>query len=184
MRGVFIIFILVSVLLLSSCDVTPEPDYIDVSEFSRVKMIDFPYEPPDAQEVESIYELYKNENKAISMYRKTLDLFPKEHPFATIIITQELQLKLLEEIYAKYELNIPEENWYPLVTEFEDPEQACAAAIIFGENSIALYDDWLEQKGFTTKVDNQDLRFLYEKIRNDYERSLIPAFKRCARHLG
>lgn len=183
MRGVLLIGVLLSVLLLSSCETPQYKNPVNISEYNSIHLIDYPYEPLDPSELDSVYTLFKNENKALSLYRKTLDLFPNNHPFATIIIQQDIQIGLFEEVYAKYELTIPEENWYDKVTEFENPDQACAAAIIFAESSIVLYDEWLSSTGFKTKVDNQDLRFLYTKIRNDYEFNILPLLKRCSRRI-
>lgn len=187
MRGGLVFIILIgSMLILSSCGLTEDrnkADFSTISTFNKVNIIDYPYEDLDAKELESIYEAYKNENKAIALYRKALDLFPKESHFESVIYKQEYQLVLLEDVYSKYELVIPEENWYPKVTEFENPSQACSSAIIFAEQSIDFYDSWLDNDNLNYIVDNQDLRYLYTKLRNDYERTLIPTFKRCARKI-
>lgn len=185
MRGVLVVLVIASVFL-TSCMVQSSPGetFQDVNQFNQVKIIDFPFEELDATEIELLHIAYENENKALSLYRKTLDLFPAEQPFDSVLYRQELQIGLLEEVYTKYELSFPKNNnWYLNVTRFKDPSEACSAAIVFSEQSIHFYDDALDNVGLNYKIDNQDMRFLFEKYRNDYERILIPQFKRCGRGL-
>ncbi|MCA9478208.1 MAG: hypothetical protein KC535_03625 [Nanoarchaeota archaeon] len=186
MRGGFWSLVVLVLFLLSGCNglEIEKQNYWSVADFNKVSIIDYPYEDLDANEVQSIYETYQNEIKALALYRKTLDLFEGEQPFESIMLQQEIQMGLFEEVYDKYELQLPEENWYDKVTDFEDLAQACTASILFAQQSIDFYDAWLDNKGVSYKVDNQDLRFLYEKTRNNYETVFIPMFKRCGRGIN
>lgn len=182
MRGVVWILLLSS-LLLSACEVEKNSTFLNISEFNKVNIIDFPYEELDASESQSIRATYSHEQKAAALYRKVLDLFPGEEPFTTALYQQEFQINLVQEVFEKYELTPPEENWYPNVSRFSDPKEACGASLVFAEESVIFYEGWLDNQGFNYKVDNQDLRFLYTKLRDDYQKRMIPMFKRCGRGL-
>ena len=106
--------------------------------------------------------------------QKVLDKFGDIGPFNNIIYAEQKHSDSLIQIYEKYDLAIPENNWYDKVPEFNSVKEACEAGIIAEIENIALYDDLFSQ------VDNQDITTIFTSLRDASEYKHLPAFERCA----
>lgn len=172
-RGV-LVFLILLLLVLASCDVKDDSrDFNRRQAYDQIRAIDYPFDWPDPDERKALSQAFETESKAMALYRKILDEYPRATLFSSALITQEFHVTKLEDIYLKYEYEIPEVNWYAQVSNFTSSKDGCAAAYDFAEEAILQYETDLE------KVDNEDILTILEAIKRDYETIYLPRFASC-----
>jgi hypothetical protein len=128
----------------------------------------------DEAEVEALVEAINDEYKALSVYQKVVDKFGEVRPFSNIIRAEEQHISALETLFVRYGIEIPENDWYNQVPEFDSVTAACQAGVQAEIDNAALYD------GLFAAVDEPDIIQVFTSLRDASQYKHLPAFERCS----
>jgi len=137
-------------------------------------ILSFPSEALSNDEISALKLTLEDEYMAEAVYRQVLDTFGDVNPFSNIINAERKHSDSLIFLYTKYGLNVPKNDWYDRVDSYDSIESACKAGINAETKNAALYDELL------SKVDNQDIIFVFTSLRDASLNNHLPAFERCA----
>ncbi|MBW3015598.1 DUF2202 domain-containing protein [Candidatus Woesearchaeota archaeon] len=170
-KTIIIIGLIILVLSILGC-AKPETEVQPVVKLEN-HVLDFPYEEISDSEIEALSLAINDEYKARATYRKVIVKFGSVRPFANIMKAEEIHINELKNIYEKYGLTIPEDEWYEVVPEFDSLGEACKAGVEAEVENAALYDELF------SKVDNQDITAVFTALRDASKNNHLPAFARC-----
>lgn len=128
----------------------------------------------DEGEVEALIEAINDEYKALSVYQKVVDKFGAVRPFTNIIKAEEQHIAALETLFVRYGIEIPENDWYDQVPEFDSVAEACRAGVQAEIDNAALYDELF------AAVDEPDIIQVFTRLRDASQNNHLPTFQRCA----
>ena len=180
-KSVLILILLISILVVVGCssqqfqqDGIQNNQNKQLNQHDQDHLSEFPVEGLSEDEIEALDLTINDEFKAEATYQKVLDTFGDIRPFSNIINAEKKHSDALAEIYGKYGLAIPENDWYDKVPEFDSVQEACQAGVEAEIENVALYDDLF------AKVDNQDIIAVFTSLRDASQNNHLPAFERCA----
>ena len=132
-----------------------------------------PVEELSTDEIEALKLTLEDEYKAEAIYQKILDKFGDVKPFSNIINAEQKHSDALIVLFNKYDLEVPSNDWYDKVSEFDSVEEACIGGVDAEIANVALYD------GLFSKVDNEDVITVFTSLRDASQEKHLPAFQRC-----
>ena len=144
-----------------------------VRQHAEDHISDMPSEDISESEIEALGLAINDEYKARATYRKVIDEHGSVRPFSNIISSESNHIQELENLYEKYGLDVPQDDWYEKVPSFQSVEEACQAGVDAEVENAALYDELF------SKVDNQDITAVFTSLRDASENNHLPAFQRC-----
>ena len=130
------------------------------------------------QTQQALIDAINDEYKAKAIYQKVIDKFCAGRPFSNIIKAEEIHIGELKPLFKKYGIEVPKDEWYKQVPEFETQTEACAAAVKAEIDNVKMYD------GFLTFVKEQDIVDTFKRLRSASQDNHLPAFQRCAGGTG
>lgn len=77
-------------------------------------------------------------------------------------------------LYNKYNLTIPENDWYNEVPEYESVQEACKAGVNAEIENAALYDEMMKN------ITHEDIIQVFNSLKNASLEKHLPAFERCS----
>jgi len=166
-----VFFILIILFSLVGCDATKRGVQQKIHEENYI--LSLPKENISESEIEALSLAINDEYKARATYKKVIEKFGEVRPFSNIINSEENHISALKSLYNKYDLDIPTDEWYDKVPEFDSVEDACEAGVHAEVENAALYDELF------SKVDNQDIIAVFTSLRDASENSHLPAFEKC-----
>ncbi len=161
--------ILIFLLLLVGCSAG-----IQQKKHADSTVADMPFEDVSSEEIEALGLAINDEYKAQALYQKVISKFGDVKPFSSIVQSEGVHIAELKEVYSKYSLDVPQDDWYDQVPEFDTLADACAAGVQAEIDNVALYD------GLFSKVDNQDITEVFTSLRDASLNKHLPAFQRCS----
>jgi len=171
---ILILLIGISIVGCSSQQFQKQNNQKQLNQHDQDYLSEFPKEELSEDEIEALDLTINDEFKAEATYQKVLYTFGEIRPFSNIINAEKKHSDALSEIYYKYSLDIPANDWYNKVPDFDSVQEACQAGVEAEIENVALYDDLF------AKVDNQDILAVFTSLRDASQNSHLPAFKRCA----
>jgi len=126
------------------------------------------------EEIEALNLAINDEYKAKATYEKVIDKFGEVKPFTNIINAEEQHIKRLESIYNEYNIEIPDDNWYEKVPEFDSIQLACQAGVQAEIENADLYDE-LKQM-----TNNSNILSVFNALQSASRNNHLPAFQNCA----
>lgn len=134
-----------------------------------------PIEELSEAEINALNLTLNDEYRAEAIYQNVLDKFGDVRPFSNIIRAEQKHSDSLIQIYERYGLIVPENNWYDSVPEFDSVREACAAGVEAEIENAALYDELM------SNIDNQDIIIVFTALRDASINNHLPAFQRCSK---
>jgi len=134
---------------------------------------EMPSEGISEDEKEALNTAIDDEYKARATYEKVMDSFGEVRPFVNVQEAEEKHIEALLALYEKYSLQVPGDEWFELIPEFDSITTACEAAAAAEMVNVALYDELMG------KVDNEDIIFVFTELQRASWESHLPAFQRC-----
>jgi hypothetical protein len=128
----------------------------------------------DAKTQQALIDAIQDEYKARALYQKVMEKFGAIRPFSNIIKAEEQHIAELKPLFEKYELDIPQDEWYEKVPEFATVQEACEAGVKAEIENAEMYDE------FFTFVKEQDITDTFTRLRDASQDKHLPAFQRCA----
>jgi hypothetical protein len=128
----------------------------------------------DAKTEQALLDAIQDEYKARALYQKVIDKFGEVRPFSNIIRAEERHIRELLPLFAKYNVDVPPDEWPDKVPEFATLREACEAGVKAEIDNAKLYDEFF---GF---VREQDVLMVFKNLRDASQLRHLPAFQRCA----
>ncbi|MBD3318691.1 DUF2202 domain-containing protein [Candidatus Woesearchaeota archaeon] len=150
------VLVLCFLFALVACSTTSVPSLTD-SEFQALKLT------------------LEDEYKAEATYQKVLDTFGNVRPFSNIIRAEQTHSEALIVLFEQFGIEVPVNEWYENVPAFLSIQGACQEGVQAEIANVALYDRLL------VDVQNDDIRAVFERLRDASKNNHLPAFERCAR---
>jgi hypothetical protein len=132
-----------------------------------------PSEEISNEEIEALSLTLNDEFKAEAIYQKVLGKFGDVRPFSNIINAEQKHSDSLIQLYEKYGLTVPENDWYDKVAEYNSVQEACEAGVMAEIENIELYEELF------SKVNNQDITAVFTSLRDASRDKHLPAFEKC-----
>lgn len=126
------------------------------------------------EEIAALDLTLNDEFKAEATYQKVIEKFGDVKPFSNIINAEVKHSTSLLKLYAKYNIPVPNNDWYDKVPEFETIEEACLAGVNAEIENAALYDSLFDN------LDHSDITKVFTALRDASQNNHLPAFEKCA----
>lgn len=186
MKKMLFVLLIIGIMTLAACDTGSQHSnqgqgkggnggglqQLDVSH-EETHIQDLPVEDISQAELDALNQTINDEYKARAIYSKVIAKFGDIKPFSNIINAETTHASELTQLYIKYDLDVPVDDWESKVPEFETVSDACAAAVQAEIDNAALYDELL------SNVDNQDIIAVFTSLRDASLNKHLPAFERC-----
>ncbi len=117
-----------------------------------------------------------DEYKAHAVYDAVIKKFGSVKPFIMIIRAEEQHISSLKELYDKYGVVIPADNWLGNVTVPDSIKDSCQLGVDAEIANAALYKDEL----LPLVTDYPDITAVFNSLMSASEVNHLTAFKRCA----
>jgi len=111
---------------------------------------DFEKEDVSEEEIDALVMAINEEYKARAMYANMISQLGDFMPASRIIQAEESHIDLLEDLFLRYELEIPEDEWRYSI-EYADYADACSDGAQAEIDNIGVYND------LYSSVDNRDI---------------------------
>jgi hypothetical protein len=128
----------------------------------------------DEAEVDALVEAISDEYKALATYQTVVDTFGAVQPFTRIIRAEQQHIAALERLFVRYGVEIPANEWYGRVPEFDSVIEACQAGVEAELDNAALYDHLF------AAVDEPDIIQVFTRLQDASQYNHLPAFETCS----
>ncbi len=125
-------------------------------------------------EEEALLMALDDEYKAWSIYDQVIADFGAARPFTSIQKAEANHIAALVNLFERYELDVPVNEWPGNVPVFDTLSEACAAGVQAEIDNAALYDQLFDM------ADNPDILRVLTSLQRASETKHLPAFERCA----
>ncbi len=130
--------------------------------------------PLSATEIDALNRVLQDEYHAEAVYAQVVADFDDAVLFAHIQQAETRHAAAVERLFARYNLQLPENQWAGVdFPAFENIEAACAAGVEAESDNAGLYDWALSN---TTK---RDLTNVFTNLKTASLESHLPAFEAC-----
>ena len=116
-----------------------------------------------------------DEYKAWTTYKAILEKFGEVRPFSNIIRAEEQHISMLETLFKKYGLDVPENNWIGKVVAPESVSIACNIGAEAEIDNYKLYEDKL----IPQVSDYVDVVSVFNNLASASKNKHLVAFERC-----
>jgi hypothetical protein len=128
----------------------------------------------DKKTEQALIEAINDEYKARATYQKVMDKFGSVQPFSNIIKAEATHVAELKPLFSKYGIEVPKDEWYDKVPEFNTLQEACSAAVQAEIDNVKMYDE------FFKFVKEKDIIDVFKRLRAASQDKHLPAFQHCA----
>ena len=125
-------------------------------------------------EVEALLMALNDEYKAWSVYDQVIADLDAARPFTSIQKAEENHIAALVELFDRYGLDVPTNEWPGDVATFDSLGDACETGVQAEVDNAALYDELFSM------VDNPDIIQVFTSLQQASLIKHLPAFERCA----
>ncbi len=138
----------------------------------------YPKETLSQSEIEAMKEAIEDEYKARDVYIDVMKKFGEVRPFTNIERAEEMHIAMLEDLFKKYGLSVPEDEMKntaeKIVSGINSVSEACKVGVQAEIENYDMYDRLFKQ------VDNKDIIAVFTALRDASQYRHLPAFKQCA----
>ena len=125
-------------------------------------------------EVEALLMALDDEYKAWSVYDQVIADLGAARPFTSIQKAEERHIAALVELFDRYGLDVPTNEWPGDVPTFDSLGDACETGVQAEIDNAALYGQLFSM------VDNPDIIQVLTSLQQASQIKHLPAFERCA----
>jgi hypothetical protein len=126
-----------------------------------------------------LVEAIDDEYKARATYRRVIEKFGEVRPFINIVEAESRHVEALLPLFAKYDIEVPVDNWYQQVQVPDSLQQACQAGVDAEIDNAAMYERLLSRTEAYPDIQHVLLRLQAASAENH-----LPAFQRCLERNG
>lgn len=102
----------------------------------------------------------EDEYLAKTEYEKVMEAFGESRPFSKITEAEKVHIGLLESLFEKYNVAVPDKDWTSLIDVPATLEEAYATSVGAEKENIAMYEKFLK------KDIPDDVRAVFERLLN------------------
>ncbi len=118
-------------------------------------------------------EALEDEYKARAMYRKVIEKFGPERPFANIVEAEGRHISVLIPLFEKYDIPIPEDHWSSRLQAPDTLLEACQAGVDAEIENMTMYERLL------AATEEPDVAHVLSRLQAASRDNHLPAFQRC-----
>ena len=144
----------------------------------HVIVSELPFEDVSEEEAVALIAALDDEYKAYSTYKVIIETFGEVKPFSNIILAEQSHINSLIEIFNKYNITVPENNWEGQVPPTETILEACQIGVTAEIENAALYEELF------ASVDNQDIIAVFTALQAASQEKHLNSFQRCVDRQG
>lgn len=115
-----------------------------------------------------------DEYHAYEAYRKIIDTFGVQQPFANIMEAEVRHYSMLIPLLEKYEVPVPIDNWYGKLEVPSTLLECCELGVAAEIENIRMYDDLLQYVSEYSDIQNVLCKLQAASYNNH-----LPAFRKC-----
>lgn len=128
----------------------------------------------DEKTQQALIDAINDEYKAKATYQKVIDTFGVVRPFTNIIKAEQQHIDFLLPLFAKYDVEVPKDEWASKVPAFATLQDAFEAGVQAEIDNATMYDE------FFNVVQEQDILDVFKQLRDASQEKHLPAFQRNA----
>ncbi len=127
----------------------------------------------------ALIEAINDEYKARATYRAVISKFGEIRPFINIVEAEGRHIDALLPLFAKYNVAIPEDNWYSRIETPTSILDACHLGVEDEIENAEMYDRLLD-----STIDYPDVQAVLKQLQKASKENHLPAFQRCVERGG
>ena len=127
----------------------------------------------------ALIEAINDEYKARATYLHVISKFGKIRPFINIIEAEDRHIEALLPLFFKYEIAVPEDNWYSRIQAPKSLIEACRIGVKSETENAEMYSRLLD----LTK-EYLDVQQVLMQLQKASAENHLPAFQRCVERGG
>jgi len=127
----------------------------------------------------ALIEAINDEYKARATYRHVIEKFGEVRPFINIMEAESRHVKALLPLFNKYQIAVPEDNWYEHTQSPDSLIEACRVGVEGEIENAEMYDRLLDA---TKKY--PDVQQVLMQLQRASAENHLPAFQRCVERGG
>jgi hypothetical protein len=125
------------------------------------------------QEIQVLHEALDDEYHAFATYEQVIADFGQVPPFSNICGAEARHIEALRTLFARYQVEMPENTWRGKVDRYPSLLAACEAGVAAEVANAALYDRLL------TMTARPDILTVLRNLQEASQQRHLPAFRRC-----
>jgi hypothetical protein len=126
---------------------------------------------------EALGKAIDDEYKALTTYQVIMDEFGRQRPFSIIARSEQMHIALLQSVYDKYNLKVPENQYSGTIPAPDSIQAACTAGVEAEIENAFLYEEQLLP---AVQEEYPDIQRAFERLMNASQERHLPAFQRCS----
>ena len=127
-------------------------------------------------EYRALCEALDDEYLAWSTYDQVITDFGEVRPFSNIRAAEGRHIEALLELFARYELSVPENPWPGKVARYKSLQEACTAGVAAEIANGEMYERLFQS------TERPDILTVLHNLQEASQQRHLQAFERCARH--
>jgi len=127
----------------------------------------------------ALIEAINDEYKARATYLHVISKFGEIRPFINIVEAESRHIEALLPLFNKYEIAVPEDNWYARIQPPKSLIEACRVGVEAEIDNAEMYDRLLS----ATK-EYPDVQQVLMQLQRASAENHLPAFQRCVKRGG
>lgn len=124
-------------------------------------------------EINALHEAIGDEYHAWATYDQVIADFGDVPPFNHIREAEARHINALRNLFARYDVPVPENPWPGRVTRYGSLQEACAAGVAAEIANAALYDRLL------SAAEHPDILAVFRNLQEASQQRHLRAFERC-----
>lgn len=124
---------------------------------------------------ESLTIAIEDEYKARETYLAVIDKFGDVRPFSNIILAEENHISSLENLFNKYKIDIPENNFAGKIEVADTLKEMCEIGVQAEVENAKLY----REKLIPSVKEYPDVTMVFENLMQASENNHLKAFNNC-----
>lgn len=126
-----------------------------------------------------LIEAINDEYKARATYLHVISKFGKIRPFINIVEAEGRHIKALLPLFIKYDIAIPEDNWYSRIQPPKSLIEACRIGVESEMENAEMYSKLLD-----STREYLDVQQVLKQLQRASAENHLPAFQRCLERGG
>lgn len=128
---------------------------------------------PSTKTIDAMREALEDEYLARATYQKVIEAFGPVRPFVNIVEAEDRHAKALLALFAKFEIDPPQDTWPEHVTVPATLAEACRAGVEAEIENQSMYERLLKN------IDEPEVLAVMQRLQQASQKRHLPAFQRC-----
>ncbi|MFH1404049.1 MAG: DUF2202 domain-containing protein [Candidatus Altiarchaeota archaeon] len=126
-------------------------------------------------DIAAMHEAINDEYRLKASYDSIFNDYGRLTPFTNLHSAEQEHVADLANLFEKYRLRVPKDNWSKSGIRYSSIEEACVAGVEAERQNAAMYDRLIPN------VEDPDVRHVFAKLRDASREYHLPELERCVR---